>query len=490
MAGVEAQTKNPSQYLKWAGVVLGALMMIPLIVHAYLGGFSRYIADDYCTLGTLKNLGFLGSQLNWYNQWSGRYSFTFMVNLTQLAGPKLTPWLPALAVALWVLSVLCLFLQWQRWFEAPRSIILAFAPSTLVVFTTLHGSPNVYQSLYWQTGMLTYSLPLILLTAYMAWLLFVNDGLPDNNRMAWAIPVSGIAAFVFGGFSETYVSVQTALLIVLLILSSLTLRGRKRQQLNAVLGAGVFGSILAMAVIVLAPGTAVRRSLMLPSPDIYLLITKSIKDVYIFSVITLRRQPFIVLLSVTLPALVGLLTFPDYRARKPVQKGDWIRWFLPLYVIPIITAVMILASIMPSEYAISSYPDGRVLIMPVYFLFLGLILWGLTLGYRLRSLIETQKAGTLLAVRLIFGLAVCALGVFGIISARALTGEIPTARQYSQEWDKRDQTLKTHSGDQDDPIAIPSLRHMGQLAEIDYSPDYWVNRCVAQAYGVGAVIAK
>ena len=65
----------------WAGIVLGVSMMIPLGMHAFMGGFARYIADDFCTLGTLRRLGFFGSQVNWYENWSGRFYFTLVVNL-------------------------------------------------------------------------------------------------------------------------------------------------------------------------------------------------------------------------------------------------------------------------------------------------------------------------------------------------------------------------------------------------------------------------
>ena len=490
MASVKAQTKMPSRIIKWAGIVLGVSMMIPLGVHAYMGGFARYIADDFCTLGTLRRLGFIGSQVNWYENWSGRFSFTFIVNLTQLAGPKLTPILPALALASWLLVVTCLILRWQRWLRTTTSIILAFALSGLVIFATLEGSPNVYQSLYWQTGMLTYSFPLILITSYLGWLLFFADGLPDKVRPSWAIPASGAATFVFGGFSETYVSVQTALLIALFILSTIMLKGKKRRQVISFLGVGIVGSVLAMLVIVLAPGNLVRRSLMPPSPDLLLLIKKSLKDVYIFSVISFRSQPFIVVLSVFVPALVGFLTFPECSAKKPSYSGDWILWLFPLVVIPVLTAVLILASIMPSEYAISSYPDGRVLIMPAYFLFLGMALWGLSLGSRLRSLIVIKKEWILFATSLVFGLSVCALLVFGFVSSWTLIDQVPIARQYAQAWDKRDWTLKNIAEAQDEPVAVPSLKHMGFLAEIGYDPNEWINRCVAQAYGVDAVVAK
>lgn len=490
MKRVEAAAKMPSRIIMWAGIVLGVAMMVSLGGYAYMGGFARYIADDFCTLGTLRRLGFIGSQVNWYENWSGRYSFTFTVNLTQLAGPKLTPILPALALALWLLAVTCLILRWQRWLQTTTSIILAFALSGLVIFATLEGSPNVYQSLYWQTGMLTYTFPLILLTAYLGWLLFYTDGLPDKIRHSWVIPASGAATFVFGGFSETYVSVQTAFLITLFILSTIILKGKKRRQVNAFLGAGIVGSLLAMLVIVIAPGNLIRRGLMPPSPDPFELIKKSLFDVYIFSIINFRRQPFMVVLSVFLPALVGFLTYQRSSFNKPLHLGDWVRLLFPLLAVPVFTALLILVSIMPSEYAISSYPDDRVLIMPVYFLFLGMALWGLSLGSRLRSLFVIKREWILSTTSLVFGLAVSALLVFGFVTVRTLSDQVPIARQYAQAWDKRDRTLNNIAEDQDEPVAVPSLRHMGLLAEIGYDPDEWINRCLAQAYGVDAIVAK
>jgi hypothetical protein len=428
--------------------------------------------------------------VNWYENWSGRFSFTFIVNLTQLVGPKLTPILPALALALWLLAVIFLIFRWQRWLQTTASIILGFALSGLVIFATLEGSPNVYQSLYWQTGMLTYTLPLILLTAYLGWLLFYADELPNKSQHSWAIPASGAATFVFGGFSETYVSVQTALLIALFILSTIMLQGKKRRQVNAFLGAGIVGSLLAMLVIVIAPGNLIRRGLMPPSPDPVELIKKSIYDVYIFSVISFRRQPYVVALSIILPALAGFLTYQGISLNKPYRSGDCARWLLPLVVIPVLTAGLILAAILPSEYAISSYPDDRVLIMPVYFLFLGMTLWGLSLGSRLRSAFVIQREWVLSIASLAFGFSVCALLVFGFVSARTLTDQAPIARQYAQAWDERDRALKEITEEQDEPIPVPSLRHMGFLAEIGYDPNEWINRCVAQAYGVDAVVAK
>jgi len=63
---------------RWVGI---ALLGLPLLTIGYMGLSARYLADDYCTAGTLRELGLLGSQRHWYVHWSGRYAFTLAVNL-------------------------------------------------------------------------------------------------------------------------------------------------------------------------------------------------------------------------------------------------------------------------------------------------------------------------------------------------------------------------------------------------------------------------
>ena len=66
-------------------IVRGTLLFllgVPLLVLMYLGSFSRFLADDYCTNATLVGRGFLGSQAYWYLSWSGRYSFTSLKHNT------------------------------------------------------------------------------------------------------------------------------------------------------------------------------------------------------------------------------------------------------------------------------------------------------------------------------------------------------------------------------------------------------------------------
>src|SRR5438552_14945858 len=73
-----------------------------LVAYAYRGWFSRYTADDYCTAGLERVAGFVGAQINWYEAWSGRMTYYFVVGLVEYAGPGIVQVLPAIALLAWL----------------------------------------------------------------------------------------------------------------------------------------------------------------------------------------------------------------------------------------------------------------------------------------------------------------------------------------------------------------------------------------------------
>ena len=121
-----------------------AAIALPLAVYALVGAFSRYTADDFCWAGTLRTEGFVQSNVHYYTNYSPRYSFTFLVNLTELAGPAIVPFLPTTAIALWLVAVTWSFAQFR--FNLLHASILAGA----FILGTLQTAPDLAQSLYWR----------------------------------------------------------------------------------------------------------------------------------------------------------------------------------------------------------------------------------------------------------------------------------------------------------------------------------------------------
>lgn len=461
-----------------------------LVVHAFLGAYSRYLADDFCTAGDVARLGFWGAQTNLYQTWSGRFAFSFVVALTHLVGPGFTPFLPAAALTLWLAAFVFMLHQMVTLRVGGDRWILPLMVASVSIAAILSASPNIYQSLYWQTGMLTYLLPLALFTVYLGFLAkMARDRVIGRGWIA--ANIAGIIwPFFMGGFSETFVSVQaTALLLGSMIPFALkptaAVRGFRRLVIL-----GFLGSLVALILVVSAPGNAVRQSLLPEHPELSQLITATLRDWYIFTARTVKWHFLnIALLSVS-AALAGFWSgaqaqLEKARARRPSAELGW------LLGIPFVTFILMCASIAPYEYAISSFPDARVLITTVYILFLGILGWSFLFGIWVARMMIVSRPWV---QRIALTIAVVNASLFFVYARQAVSTAVveqEVMRSYAAAWDERDQNLRIAAEDDLPVVYAASLMHMGGgLAELGYNPDEWINRCIANTYGIDQVIAK
>jgi hypothetical protein len=464
-----------------------ALLAIPLLAHAIVGWFSRYMADDYCTVGTLRALGFWGSQSFWYTTWSGRYTFTFLVHAAETVGVIVTRFLPALAILVWVIVAAFAFREAGRWVGAHAGRLGWALLAALMVFAILDGAPSPYQSLYWQTGMITYALPLVLITALAAWMLSAVRRAALASPKPWVLATMAGTTVLAGGLSETYAVLQIAVLAVGLVACWVGLRGQWRRHVMALFAAALLGAITALLVIYVAPGTDVRRGMISEPMGVKELTGRVVQDARIFLSRVVRRVPATLLLAVFLPAglALGLCASGsgDGRPSSPSPK-KLLPW---LVAVPLATGALLLVSIAPYEFAVSDYPDARVLITSQFVLVAGMSTWGFLLGAALaRSSGRRAVPAALIAAALSLLLVLASIAP----ATRRPLSLLPDARDFAPAWDKRDAELRAAYAAGADEAAVVSLPHIGGLAEIGYDPNEWVNRCVAQAYGLKRVIAK
>ena len=142
-------------------------LLVPVAVLAYLGTYSRYMSDDYCTAWTLTERGFIQSQVYWYTSWSGRYTFTFLVNVMQSFGPWITRILPGLSLVAWITAMVSLVKEVGQVLGVALKHLIAIIIAAAAVVVIMAGVPNTFQSIYWLTGISTYTIPLILFLFYL-----------------------------------------------------------------------------------------------------------------------------------------------------------------------------------------------------------------------------------------------------------------------------------------------------------------------------------
>jgi hypothetical protein len=441
---------------RWVPAALAAGLGLPLLVYSSVGGYSRYAADDFCWAGVLRTDGFFKAQELWYTGYSPRYAFTFLVNLTELAGPAIVPALPVTAIVCWLAALTWTFAQFR--IESLRAFVVA----EVVVLATLQTAPDLPQSLYWQTGMLTYLLPLILATFLIGW---TWRGL----AAWWAILLSAAVTFVAGGLSETYLIPQNVAVTLALMVSFgwdriergawLPLRPRTLH-----LGAALLGGVLALLMIVVAPSTASRVG---GTPaDLWLALSASIATGYFQVVRLLRFFPFTVALSVAVPALLS---------GSPCRIG--LRWFA---VVTALVCVTLPFCYFPSFYAQNGNPPARSLIVPGAILIAYLVFVGFSVQPLLAEHLPEARRSIVLAA-----LALVPVGI-----ALTTFPDQPTAAQYATLFDAEDQQIRaSRDAGQTDVTVSPLPPNLGEDFVTD-DRDNWFNICVARYYGVRSIATR
>lgn len=492
--GSEVETASEGSsgqgWLQFGLGIMAAAVALPVIWASYLGSFSRYLADDFCTAGTLREMGFSGSQVYWYQSWSGRFSFTFLVSLTHLAGPRLTPWLPGIFLVVALGALMLLMLRLSGLLRMRGSWLAAFVLAATCLVAMLAAAPNLYQAVLWQTGLITYGVPLAILAGYAAWLLWLTSISPIPTRRAALLLVSGVIPFIAGGFSETFVSVQTAGLIVAIGATLLFLRGERRRWLAQALGCGLAGSLLALTLVALAPGNAVRQGLMPEPPGLMLLLQRTWHDAYVFGVRMLRGSAW----SLFAPFVVAFgLSVDGLRAEDIDSGGRWrgfLTWLAGLMGVSLAALAMLLATMAPSEYALSAYPDGRVMITGVFVVVMAAGLGGVFFAGLTRRLLPLGRKGSAVLRALSSAAAATLLAVLVVVSMQRAAVYLGDAQGFAAAWDSRDRAIHAALARGENEIPVASLTHMAGLAEVSRDPNDWVNRCLADAYGLKRVTAK
>lgn len=431
-----------------AHATLGVALAVPLLVYASIGRFSRYTADDFCWAGTLRIEGFFNAQVLYYTVYSPRYAFTFIVNLVELAGPAVVPALPLAAIVVWLAILTWTFKQFE----------VGTAPAVLLaevgVLATLQTAPDLPQSLYWQTGMLTYVLPLVLASFLIGW---IRRGI----RRWWAPAISGAVTFVAGGLSETYLIPQNvALTLALVAACALAWPTPRRSTTVLHLAAALAGGVLALVVIVVAPATANRVG---GSPaDLWLAMSAAIATAAFQALRLVRYFALIIVLCLAVPALVG-----------PCAPRVDRRWLLTAAAVSAITLPF---CYFPSFYAQNGNPPARSLIVP------GAIMIGFVMGVGFAVQPLAQRVPRARRIVVALTLALVPLGV-----ASFAVPQIGAAAQYAAVFDAEDQQIRASRDAGEADVTVPPLpANLGQEF-ITSDRQNFLNVCVARFYGVRSI---
>ena len=238
-------------------VCLAALALMPAALYVYLGQFSRIIADDYCYMARYHSLGLWRGVLQEFNGWSGSYAALIFKGIIAPLDVLVPRVMPAVIIALWLAGSYWLVFQVLAHLKIDHSRrTLALTLAAFIVTASVHALHST-QSIYFYSASARHTLPIVLLTIYLA-LAYWTIGRADGRRFYWGIIAGGLLCFISAGGSEVFVTFQTVFLTLCLLMNMAFLRNGVRRAARLVFGVGWLTTLVGLAIQLGSPGAAVR----------------------------------------------------------------------------------------------------------------------------------------------------------------------------------------------------------------------------------------
>jgi hypothetical protein len=454
-----------------------ALLVIGLGIFAFLGLYNRYWADDWCYNADLKNLGFWGilqgyTYITTYA--SNRFSLTLFSALLQFFGLPGLQGMTFLGILLWV-SGLAVFLHrlWRLNGESHPFLFSLLLAATGIYFT-LYLAPHLYQSLYWRSGFLPYTAPLIATGWVFA--LLAQQALHEKTslpRIAWL----GLLSFLAGGFSEAGCAFLVAALGWYLLFAALGAARKRPWAVRGLPGAAMalFFALLAMALLIYSPTTRQRMALYGEPADFVQLIRLLSQFTYAFLVASVKDYQHLLIFG--LAALSGFL-LPSVEAEKP----GWRHWLFAMLTVGALTVTLVAAALAPSAYIEKGVPALRAQIIPTFVVVLAMLCAGWISGNALRVWRAPQWVFPLFSLLLLLFYAWTARSIF-------ITAEkVNLYAQRAQMWDERDAIIRLKAASPAASVLVSAIdgAPVGGIRDLDPpgKAGYWVTKCASRFYGV------
>lgn len=456
---------------RWILIIHGLSLFIGVCLFAYMGYFSRFIADDYCFATELRRASLPQALLWRYQTTSDRYTnILFFSLIERLGGMTGMRFFPALLIMLWTLGLFLWIRAMGRFWGIRWPSLMPTFLTLWLVFYALWQAPHRFQTLYWYSSSATHFAPLVFTPFLLTFLTWQARRIAEGKQGSfWLNVLTILFSFLLGGFSEP----PTAMLITAFTLALLLIRlGKKGFAWQSPLCWSWIGLSGAMLIMILAPANSLRMD---APPPFSLFFLRTLRFPLDFIWDTLVTQPLPSLLTFTGPFLLFLLFKEPVDSLLPRTNR---KRLLIMLAIGAMAYLLIAASFAPSVYG-QSYPIARARFTARVVMTAALMLEGI-----LFSLIFPVR-GTTLATLLLLLLAFYPLRA----SLKMWQTELPEYQQRAAAWDARQEHLLQQITEGKKEIIIEQLNGFQQVKELDSNPRHWVNRCAAKYYGVNAIQA-
>ena len=424
------------RFVRAARIVLTTALLLGMAAYAFRGVYTRYVTDDYCTAAAWQNKGFVKAMQYHRSQWSGRFSYYAIKAGVESIGPGTARVVPALMMVLLAVAA-----AWTigNGLSLPRA--LSITAACAIAFADVHATPDafsIFGPFVWETGALTYMLPVVLFTIW-AGLLF------GPASLIHACIASVLVMFIAGGLSETSLSAQGMLTGGAFALA--LLHHNRRQSWIA--GTGLLATIASLAVVLSAPGNALRASTLPPRPSLLDIARMTTGLAYDF----IGSHIFVDGAALLVVVVVGILCGRIVPVRPAVSLQ-----------VSVLAILCYIATFLPSAWVLSTSPPPRALQVSTFFL----------IATVFTASMAIRVGPAFLAASLIV------IAILPVLSTLKTLRTIPEARRDAAIIDAIGRELRPQRGRH---VVLRSRWAIEQRFLAD-SPTHWTNRCMGLYFGL------
>lgn len=470
------------RYIVWIGILA---MLVTIGIYVYLGTFSRYLSDDYCEAVRVNKSSPVAAVIERYTAESWpratmRYSNLLFIGFSELIGNNNMPITIPAMVLLWVIGLIFSIHEIRKFLRMDWAFEVDLFLGSLLGFFSLLQAPNLFQTIYWRSAMMTHFAPLVFGSFLFAFLL---KRLRRAESQSFSLSIKLIillAAFIIAGFSEP----PTITMIIALPLPMLAIwcwgkPPAKQRQLNLLLWTFA-GAVLGLLAMILSPAS--RSVVNERTMGIVEILSTSFLYSYLFIIDSLKTLPLPAFLSALIPLLLVWL----YKQVKPSELSQEKKSaiFLIIIVSPFLVWLLIAAGFSPSVYG-QGFPVERMRFLARTMMIAESMLAGLLFGLLLKDLQFKHRVLAEWTVLVIFASLAIVYPLRMLVNIYKF--DVPEYRTRAELWDLRDAYIIRHASLGERDLIVPGFSGVYQIKELDSDPNHWVNRCAAQYYGVDSI---
>jgi hypothetical protein len=197
----------------------------------------------------------------------------------------------------------------------------------------------------------------------------------------------------------------------------------------------------------------------------------------------LARAPLSFAIAFFFPMVLALWLAPETDFGHTPRKAFVGGVVLP----PAIGWFLIACCYVPIFYIMQGPPPDRLLVTPQFVFVVAAVGWGYGIGLNLKSLTHGwAQRGWRLAL-IVLSALIGLLILYPLATAWSALSAYPSLRSYALTWDSYDHDIRSARAAGATRFDMPIIGHIDGVDNFASDPQYWVNRCASDYYGLQIV---